>query len=64
MKIAERLKLIITYKMLHNILTEAEERVRITDNEQVRKNSQETVDLCLEKMRIEKITRKQLKRGY
>jgi len=56
----------LTYKDLYQILTEAEERVRNTKDygERARANSQETVDLCLERMRRDGLTREQLERGY
>ena len=53
----------LTYKMLHQILREAEQRVA---NESlpadVRTRSQETVALCNERMTNEGITRKDLRR--
>lgn len=54
----------MTYQELYQILTEAEARVREFDDPQVRANSQETVELCLERMRRDGLTREQLKRGY
>ena len=54
----------MTYKELYQILTEAEDRAANFPDEQVRRNSQETVELVLERMRREGLTREQLRRGY
>lgn len=53
----------ISYAMFLQILTEAEQRARNHPDAQVRENSQETVDLCLERMRRDGITREQLEHG-
>jgi hypothetical protein len=53
----------ISYAMFLQILTEAEERARNHPDPRVRANSQETVDLCLERMRLDGITREQLQEG-
>lgn len=50
----------MTYAMLLQILTEAEHRVKTETDQGVRERSQETVNLCLERLRIEGITREQL----
>lgn len=55
----------IDYKMFYTILVEAEARAidaRLDDGARAR--SQETVSLCLERMKREGLTRADLKRGY
>lgn len=50
----------MTYAMLLQILEESEQRVVTSEFEGVRIRSQETVDLCLEKLCKEGITRDEL----
>ncbi len=50
------------YSMLLQILVEAEERVSTSNDPGVRARSQETVDLCNERMKREGMTRADLER--
>lgn len=50
----------MTYAMLLQILLEAEQRVVEVEDAGVRQRSQETVDLCNERLRREGITRDDL----
>ncbi len=60
---AVRMQLIMCGAMFLQILTEAEDRAKSHSDATVRANSQETVDLCMERMRRDGITRKQLEAG-
>lgn len=52
----------MTYAMLLQILVEAEWRVANEQDAGVRARSQETVDLCNERLRMEGLTRADLER--
>jgi hypothetical protein len=51
----------MTYADLYQILTEAEERVKDASDAGVRERSAQTVQLCLERLEKEGLTRDQLK---
>jgi hypothetical protein len=52
----------MTYAMLLQILLEAEQRVAESEDAGVRERSQETVDLCNERLRRDGLTRDDLVR--
>jgi len=52
----------MTYAMLLQILIEAEERVKKSSDAGIRERSQETVNLCNERLRNEGLTRNDLER--
>jgi hypothetical protein len=53
----------ISASMFLQILTEAEERARAGATAEVRINSLETVQLCLQRLQLEGVTREELKRA-